>query len=117
MAFSRAHALRAFGIALAILTLACAAPVVPAVTPADAQRAQQRWPGTDVAQLERGRALFMDRCSACHVPPSPSSLPADQWHAQVEEMQVRAGLEPPQAELVERYLVTMATQVSPAKQP
>jgi cytochrome c5 len=110
MAFSRASALIATGIAASILTLACAAPPVPPVTPADAQRAQTRWPGTDVAQLESGRALFMDKCSACHVPPSPASLKAEAWPAQVEEMKLRAGLGDEQVQLVERYLITMESR-------
>jgi hypothetical protein len=97
------------GLLMAVLcSAACSAPAVPAVSPADAKRADAQWPGTTVAQLETGRSLYLERCSSCHLPPSPSSLPPEHWPAQVEEMQERAGLDKDQAILVERYLITMA---------
>jgi hypothetical protein len=109
MISGRARAAIVSGAALALV--ACAAATgAPPVTPADAGRASQRWPGTDQAQLEAGRALYVERCSSCHVPPAPTSVPADRWPGEVAEMKERAGLSDDEARLVERYLITVASR-------
>jgi len=94
----------------ALLLAGCAGPQVPAVTPADASRAAVRWPGTEIAQLDHGRSLFVAHCGSCHLPPSPASLAADRWPAQVQEMRERAGLSVGEATLVEQYLITVASR-------
>ena len=111
MAFSDRRLAAGIGLAVAAILAGCAgAPAVPAVTPADASRAGTRWPGTGQPELESGRTLYLERCSSCHLPPAPSSAPADQWPTHVDEMKERAGLTEDQATLVERYLMTVASR-------
>jgi cytochrome c len=81
---------------------------MPTATAADAGRAARRWPGTTLADLHRGRELYIARCSSCHQPVAPGSIAARDWPGHVREMQERANLEPGPAELVVRYLVTMS---------
>ena len=95
---------------LALLLLAgCARTQLPRPTTAEAQAAQTRWPGTTVADLNRGRSLYMARCSVCHQPVQPGRIPADEWPGHVEEMRERAHLSIDEARLVESYLVTAAS--------
>jgi cytochrome c5 len=109
MAFTRA--LRGTALALAGIALAaCAGATPPPVMASDASRAAARWPGTDRAQLEAGRTLYLERCSSCHVPVDPASIAADEWPARVAEMRERAKLGDDEVARVERYLVTIASR-------
>jgi cytochrome c5 len=93
--------------------VACARLSLPAATPADVERAQTRWPGTTTAELEQGRALYRGRCTSCHQPVAPWRIGADEWPGHVAEMQDRSGLSEAEAELVLRYVVTMADRGPP----
>lgn len=101
----RASALLA-GIALA----ACAGSAPPVVNAGDASRAAARWPGTDQAQLEAGRAIYIERCSSCHMPIDPATIAADEWPSHVAEMRERAKLGDDEVAQLERYLVTIASR-------
>jgi hypothetical protein len=81
----------------------CARTTLPVPTPGDAQRA-----GSSMRDLERGRALYQARCSSCHLPVQPASVPAHEWPAHVHEMSVRAHLDASEEQLVIQYLVTMS---------
>ncbi len=78
-------------------------------TAQDAGLASRRWAGTSIRDLERGRALYVRRCSGCHTLYLPKAYPADDWPTWVEAMSERARLTPDEAEDVERLLVTLAT--------
>lgn len=96
-------------LALAAAFLAsCAGSAVPPATAADVQRAAATRPQTTLSELERGRELYLGRCSACHQPIAPSSFPASDWPEHVGEMKVRARLSTEEEQLVLLYLVTMA---------
>lgn len=116
MSINVASALMIAAAALAA-TLAggCARSQPPPVTPADTARATARWPGITADQLQQGRVLYMERCSDCHVPVDPRAIRAELWPAHVAQMRDRAHLEPAQAELIERYLVTMAMGTAAAQ--
>jgi mono/diheme cytochrome c family protein len=90
--------------------LGCSTTSAPVVSPADVSRAAARWPGTDQAQLEAGRSLYLERCSSCHAPVEPGSIAADQWPAHVEDMRERARLDDDEVARIERYLVTIASR-------
>jgi mono/diheme cytochrome c family protein len=98
---------RSFGLraplVLGVLASGCGGPWIPAATPADAARAS-----TTVEELDRGRALLLNRCGACHATPSPRDRAAADWPAQVEEMRARARLSPEDAAAVTRYVVAFA---------
>lgn len=84
-------------------------PGAPRVTAQHAQWAQAKWPTVTMAELERGRTLFLDKCSACHLPPAPRNHSPAEWPEKVAEMTERAHLVPDEVTLIERYVVTLAT--------
>jgi cytochrome c5 len=102
---------------------ALAACATPAVLPeaADASWAGTRWPGTTMADLERGRGVFVSRCQNCHTLPDPKQKTSAEWDSAVAEMAERAHLSSDERSFVARYLATIsarqtasAGQTSPA---
>ena len=83
---------------------ACSAAAVPPVNSADASWASERWPGTTVAELSRGRDVFVSRCSACHALPRPEVKSPDEWATVLDEMAMRAKLSTVDRDLTLRYL-------------
>jgi hypothetical protein len=82
---------------------------LPTVTPADVVRGSEQYPDLTADELAQGRTLVARKCGACHLPPRPTSHPALEWPAEVRHMKQRAHLDDRQAQLIERYLVTMAS--------
>src|SRR5262245_2025345 len=100
------------GLGLAIAAIAVVAACRPAALPVTAQHAQwaqSQWPATTQGDLERGRSLFMAKCSGCHRPPAPSEHAPGDWPGEVAEMQERAHLSSDEVMLIERYIVTVAS--------
>ncbi len=91
---------------LALAAAACVA--LPHPSPADAVRAQARWPTASATSLEEGRTTFVRRCAGCHRLPLPRHHTATDWPRLLTEMGRRAKLLPPERELIERFLVTLA---------
>ena len=95
------------GLSCALVALvglpACAAALVhPSAD--DARWAASRWPGTELGDLERGRALYVERCAGCHNLHQPAELSPERWQTTVEEMAPRARLAPKDRDLVIHYL-------------
>lgn len=91
---------------LALAGTGCVA--LPHAEPGDAERARARFPGADVASLERGRALYVKDCSGCHTLYLPQSRKASDWPAIVAEMAEEAGLDDADLDPIVEYLVTMS---------
>ncbi|HEU5072587.1 MAG TPA: hypothetical protein VFU02_00405 [Polyangiaceae bacterium] len=87
--------------------VACGAATTPEPRQADVVRIADQFPGTTLAELEKGRSLYLSRCSSCHAPVSPASVPAERWPHEVEEMSERARLGSDEP-LVVKYLVAQA---------
>lgn len=101
---------------LAFLLAAACASALPEVTPAVEAAYAARWPTADAEQLRTGRALFVQRCSGCHVLPTPGKHDATGWEKTVEAMSSRAHLDAPGHEAVLRYLVfTSEARKSPKR--
>jgi cytochrome c5 len=94
----------AFAAALAAAVAACAGQL-PAPTQANAARAAERYPGATLADLQRGRGLYVDHCSGCHSLYAPSEHTAHDWPKLLGEMAKRAKLSDPDTTLVLEYLV------------
>lgn len=95
--------------------VACGASSAPEPRQADVVRVEQQFPGTTLAELEKGRRVYLSRCTSCHAPVPPASIPAQRWPHEVEEMSERARLggdEP----LVVKYLVAQALRSEPPAQ-
>jgi mono/diheme cytochrome c family protein len=91
------------GFMVALLGGCVAGP--PVATPADAARANR-----GLAELQRGRVLLVARCGSCHRPPMPSDRGVREWPGMLDEMSGRANLDATQRQLIEVYLITMATR-------
>lgn len=100
------HRHAALGLVILALAVGCAALRHP--TPGDASLASARWPGTTMADLERGRAVYVRRCSACHTLVLPTAHSAEEWPVLVDAMTEKARLTPEQREDVTRFLVALA---------
>ncbi len=90
-------------------SLACTA-ALPHATPPLAQAAKAQWPGTTVADLERGRTLYVRRCSGCHNLYLAEAYGAEEWPALVGSMSARARLAPDERRDVTRFLVTLSRE-------
>jgi hypothetical protein len=83
---------------------ACAPRTPPMATANDALRVH-----VELAQLQQGRTLLVQKCgNSCHVTPLPSQHAAIEWPHALDEMAARSGLDREQRALIEQYLVTMA---------
>ncbi|HEX4422058.1 MAG TPA: hypothetical protein VH165_29300 [Kofleriaceae bacterium] len=78
---------------------------LPPATPGDAMRAH-----VQLADLEHGRSLVSAKCGGCHAPPLPAAHAGGDWPRSLDEMAVRSHLDVAQRQLIEAYLVTMATR-------
>jgi len=93
------------GSALALGTLSACGAAPPVATAGDAARAN-----IALGDLQQGRTLLIRKCGNCHQPPLPASQPIAQWPAKVDAMAARSKLEAGQRELIEQYLIAMATR-------
>ncbi len=93
-----------------VVVLAGCASMLPEVTPDDARRAEERWPGTTQASLEQGRQKYIDRCGGCHSLHLPAEFTDAEWKRAVNEMQGRAKVGPEEKELILKYLQVAATR-------
>jgi mono/diheme cytochrome c family protein len=57
-----------------------------------------------LAQLQQGRAIFVNNCGNCHGLPSPDSYSAANWNIILGTMIPRAGLSAADAALVAKYV-------------
>ncbi|HXU83510.1 MAG TPA: cytochrome c [Polyangia bacterium] len=87
-----------------VAALGCAGQLPPP-SEADALRASSRYPGTTVADLTRGRKLYVEHCSGCHALVRPQTKGPDEWPKLVAEMTERAKLPEATAQEIVRYLV------------
>jgi len=105
--------MRRLAIATVVAALtACAHSTAPVATDADAARAQERWPGITVGELNHGRKVYVGHCSGCHLPPAPTAHAVDSWPGHVREMSERSGLTSDEEAAVIRYVQTMAAAAS-----
>ena len=90
------------------LGVSCAAALRHA-SPEDAAHLAPQWPGTTVEDLERGRRLYVRRCSGCHTLFLPAAYPKEAWPGLVDAMAEKARLRPAEREDVVRFLVAVAS--------
>jgi cytochrome c len=88
---------------------------LPAPNAAHVARLRPSDPAVNLHDLERGRTLYVERCSACHTLKEPQRYSTDEWVASMRKMEVEEGvvLEPTEARDIERYLVAMSSPVTP----
>jgi len=89
-------------------TAACAA-ALRHPTPEDVTLLAPKWPGTTLADLQRGRSLYVRRCSGCHNLVLPAAHSPGAWPERVDRMADKARLRPGEREDVVRFLVAVAS--------
>jgi mono/diheme cytochrome c family protein len=109
--FSTSGRVRALaGIALGVAAASCGASTAVLPDARDAHWAEERWPGTTVADLQHGRSVFVTRCSSCHGLPDPSGSTAAEWGPLVDKMADRAHLTPEERNDVVHYLSAVSAR-------
>ena len=78
---------------------------LPVATAGDAARA-----GVQLADLQQGRSLVAAKCSGCHATPHPAEHRAAEWPRMLQEMARRSNLDGSQRQVMQDYLVTMASR-------
>lgn len=91
---------------------ACSAKLYTPIQ-ADIDRVSSKFSGYSLADLQEGKNIFEQNCSACHPLKKPTSRTEEQWNKIVPEMVKKVNgkakkeqISPAQQELVLRYLVT-----------
>lgn len=101
--------LTAAALVAAALTAGGCAAALRQATPEDAVRLAPQWPGTTLEDVQRGRSLYVRRCSGCHNVYLPRAFPPSRWPGLVDEMAVKARLGPGERDDVVRFLVAVAS--------
>jgi cytochrome c5 len=96
-----------FAVGVLAATVACAA-ALRRPTAKDERLAADRWPGTTLADLERGRAVYVRRCSTCHTLHLPTAYSATAWPSLVETMSGKARLTTAEKYDVTRFVIAVA---------
>jgi mono/diheme cytochrome c family protein len=93
---------------VALAAVGCS-PALPVPEAADAATARASWPETSLAELQKGRELYVRSCANCHTLKLPDELPPERWRGEVDHMQeLGVKLAEGEAELIVRYLETMS---------
>jgi cytochrome c5 len=90
------------------VSVACAASLRHPL-PQDATFLAPRWPGTTIEDLDRGRSLYVRRCSGCHNLILPGAHQPEDWPRLVDDMSEKARLRPGERDDVVRFLVALAS--------
>jgi len=93
-----------------ISLIASCAGSLPEPTPADAELAEKRWPGTDINFLQHGRKLYISKCSGCHSLYKPGLYTTAQWDTIMVTMSKKAKLNTNQYEDIQRFLTVMSKE-------
>lgn len=79
---------------------------IPVLTTDDEKFAKTRWPEVTNDQLNRGRELYIKKCSGCHSLYKPEELKQEKLESILGKMADISKLDPDQKELIFRYLYT-----------
>jgi hypothetical protein len=77
---------------------------IPHLTPAQLAWASSKWPDVQMAELEKGRSIYVTRCGSCHTAPSPAEVMEQNDADMVREMSERAKLTPAEQQAVMRFV-------------
>lgn len=72
---------------------------------------RERGERVELGELERGRSLYVLRCSSCHALKEPRRLSPDAWVTAIRKMETEEGvvLDRRESLSIERYLVAAAS--------
>ena len=84
---------------------------LPPLTQGQLSATTEKWPGTDLAQLQEGRGLYKTRCNKCHPLMTPARLRKESWPDVFEEMTDNAKLTPTEKDRVEHFLWALTLEL------
>jgi cytochrome c556 len=90
-----------------VAAVGCAAALAQP-TAEDARRAVLQWPDATLDELERGRKIYVARCSSCHDLYLPRDETPSKWPGILDAMGARCKLSSVERRAVERFLTTLA---------
>jgi mono/diheme cytochrome c family protein len=111
MKFTQAWRLGAL-LALGALPLGCATTGggVPVPDSTTVSRADSQWPGTTLADLQRGRTAYVQNCAACHDLHEASEFSPDEWKSVMVKMRKKAHLDDITNDAILHYLLASTTK-------
>jgi hypothetical protein len=83
----------------------CASSSFLRLTPTQLDRAARRWPEETPENFERGRNLYLAKCSGCHALVLPQERSADQWPAIVNQMEPLAKISDEERDRILRFIL------------
>ncbi len=100
-----------------VAALAACAPAVVHPAAQDVAWAERKWPGTTLAELTRGRQIYVAKCAGCHSLRRPEEYPPRVWEAWIAEMEEDSELLPEESGAVLRYLASTSARLRGPPQP
>lgn len=98
------------GLALLVGAAAGCAAALDHPTSQDAEWASARWPNTSLADLQHGRALYVEKCAGCHNLPLPAQYSPEEWEGYVEYMTADAKLTKDEQSAITRYVTAASAR-------
>ena len=108
---------RPFAFSLAAGALAGCAGQIPHASLAQTELAARQWPDVTTQSLERGREIYIQKCSGCHLLRIPSRYTSRQWPKVLDTMAARAKLTRAQKHAVFEYVMSVSKQDSGDSSP
>lgn len=90
-----------------LLFLSCCTTQLPSIEKQHITFAQDKWKDVDEIKLQKGRTLFVSRCSSCHSLPLPSSQKETEWEKILDHMKHRAKIDKMEIDLILKYIFTI----------
>jgi len=94
-------------LSIVLLAVACTASKTTSSLPfeaADLANAKAKYPSATTETLVQGKALFENRCSACHGLPKPAKFERNSWNIIYGKMVLEAKLTASEDELIQEYI-------------
>lgn len=98
------------------LVASCSATRKAGLSEADATRGAAKYPGYTLDMLKKDKAIYREKCGACHAAKSPDFVPTDKWQGVVTAMVQKAAksadkkISATEQTAIMRYLTTMSSK-------
>jgi mono/diheme cytochrome c family protein len=92
------------------LTACAGGRPLPLVSDADRAFAGARWPQLEPGSLERGRQLYLSKCTSCHRPVDPAKISPADWPGKIAEMNKEKLLDETSLRLIEAYVISVSSR-------
>ena len=99
--------MRKYIVITALFFAACGTTLKLAVpAESDATRAAAKFPGTTLADLNKGKAAYEANCGKCHGLKDPAKYSEEKWRKVNPPMAQKAGIEAATEGLILKYVIT-----------